>query len=88
MTLAEANQILKNCVGEFSRVEIMPLSHTGNSNLNANNSRPSSAQKSKDLFLINFSLCLFDLFGLWFCGACFRFIYSSYIQTKHSYRDR
>ncbi|CAF0768747.1 unnamed protein product [Brachionus calyciflorus] len=26
VTLAEANQILKNCVGEFSRVEILPLS--------------------------------------------------------------
>ena len=28
VTLAEANQILKNCVGEFSRVEILPLSQT------------------------------------------------------------
>jgi C-terminal processing protease CtpA/Prc len=26
VTLAEANQILKNCVGEFTRVEILPLS--------------------------------------------------------------
>lgn len=26
VSLAEANQILKNCVGEFSRVEILPLS--------------------------------------------------------------
>lgn len=26
VTLAEANQILKNCVGEFSRIEILPLS--------------------------------------------------------------
>lgn len=31
VTLAEANQILKNCVGEFSRVEILPLSQANKS---------------------------------------------------------
>jgi len=39
LSLADANQILKNCVGEFLRVEILPLSQI-------NPSRPSSC-KSK-----------------------------------------
>ena len=42
VTLAEANQILKNCVGEFSRVEILPLSQM------VSNKTPST--KSKFLF--------------------------------------
>ena len=59
VTLAEANQILKNCVGEFSRVEILPLSQINNVNGNIvpainnntngsiSSSRPSSSYKSK-----------------------------------------
>ena len=39
VTLAEANQILKNCIGEFSRVEILPLSQM------AANKAPSSKSK-------------------------------------------
>ena len=38
VTLAEANQILKNCVGEFSRVEILPLSQ-----MNANKTSSSKS---------------------------------------------
>lgn len=39
LSLADANQILKNCVGEFLRVEILPLSQI-------NPSRPSSCKSS------------------------------------------
>ena len=47
VTLAEANQILKNCIGEFSRVEILPLSQmANNTNTNiSNNKAPSSKSK-------------------------------------------
>ena len=55
VTLAEANQILKNCIGEFSRVEILPLSqmavnntinNNNNSNaINGNNKAPNSKSK-------------------------------------------
>jgi C-terminal processing protease CtpA/Prc len=58
VTLAEANQILKNCVGEFTRVEILPLSQMlgNNSNNNANNimksaSNQSQTSKSKIMFI-------------------------------------
>ena len=36
VTLAEANQILKNCVGEFTRVEILPLSQMQGNGASAN----------------------------------------------------
>jgi hypothetical protein len=45
VTLAEANQILKNCVGEFSRIEILPLSQ------NATSSKPNTTpQTNKSMF--------------------------------------
>ncbi len=44
VTLAEANQILKNCVGEFSRVEILPLSQML---LNGNNGSVKYQKQSK-----------------------------------------
>lgn len=37
VTIAEANQILKNCVGEFSRVEILPLSQMHSNKTNIQN---------------------------------------------------
>ena len=73
VTLAEANQILKNCVGEFSRVEILPLSqisntvnnnvnNNNNNNNNCNSSRPSS-YKSKNSFF-SFLFFFFALFHI------------------------
>lgn len=47
VTLAEANQILKNCVGEFSRVEILPLSQSHSSKTNGQ--QKSSSKSLVDL---------------------------------------
>lgn len=52
VTLAEANQILKNCVGEFSRVEILPLSQM------LAGKYPNSNSKSK---LVSEASVFFDL---------------------------
>ena len=79
VTLAEANQILKNCVGEFSRVEILPLSqisntvnnnvNNNNNNNNCNSSRPSSYKSKNSFFsfLFFFLLCKSTLFLQSFC---------------------
>jgi hypothetical protein len=48
VTLAEANQILKNCVGEFSRIEILPLSQNATSS--KPNTNPQNNNKSKFKF--------------------------------------
>ena len=65
VTLAEANQILKNCVGEFSRVEILPLSQ-----MNAN-----KAPSSKSNILNNY---LVKVFGFKIAG-CFLFLNFNYL---------
>ena len=49
VTLAEANQILKNCIGEFSRVEILPLSQmTANNTINNNNNNNCNANNGNN----------------------------------------
>jgi len=57
VTLAEANQILKNCVGEFSRVEILPLSQM------AANKAPSSKSNISFCFYFIRFLKFFFLIG-------------------------
>jgi C-terminal processing protease CtpA/Prc len=54
VTLAEANQILKNCVGEFTRVEILPLSQMNGKHHHQQSQSQNSQKSIVFFFLLNF----------------------------------